>query len=261
MKKTVRLTESDLKQIVKESVSKIINEIGDTPKGQKALGALGMRHALRNPKYDARDSKSKEAKIYDYAKKARGGDTYDYKGTPQNPKYYDYANGAIDYMNSHTDELAAAHRRARIGEMKESAKNRLAEGDLHRIVKESVNRVLNEIGDTPKGQYMLGRLYQRSSSIGSKPNKYAWYDAFKKAEKMNNGKPSESFAQGDRDEYLKDRRIDTKMGTFKLERGEDELYAVSTTDNDFYYTLPKEMEFAPYVEIQNYLNDIAENEI
>lgn len=115
-KKIVRMTESDLRNIVKESVGKIINEIGDTPKGQRALGALGQRHALRNPKYDARDTKSKEAKIYDYAKKARGGDTYDYKGTPQNPKYYDFANGAIDYINSHTDELAAAHRRTKMGE-------------------------------------------------------------------------------------------------------------------------------------------------
>jgi len=35
---------------------------------------------------------------------------------------------------------------------------RLTEEDLHRIVKESVKNILNEIGDTPKGQYMLGRL-------------------------------------------------------------------------------------------------------
>lgn len=39
---------------------------------------------------------------------------------------------------------------------------RLTEGDLHRIVKESVNRVLNEIGDTPRGQYMLGRTGERA---------------------------------------------------------------------------------------------------
>ena len=38
---------------------------------------------------------------------------------------------------------------------------RLTESDLHRIVKESVNKVLNEIGDTPYGQYMLGRAYSR----------------------------------------------------------------------------------------------------
>jgi len=39
-KKLIRLTESDLHRIVKESVNRIINEIGDTEKGQRALGAL-----------------------------------------------------------------------------------------------------------------------------------------------------------------------------------------------------------------------------
>ena len=84
---------------------------------------------------------------------------------------------------------------------------RLTESDLHRIVKESVNRVLRE-----------------------------W------------------------DEYLKNRIIKTNIGDFRLEKGDDAIYAVSIADNDFYYTLPKEMEFAQYKEIQNYINDIAENE-
>lgn len=35
---------------------------------------------------------------------------------------------------------------------------RLTESDLHRIVEESVKQIINEIGDTPRGQYMLGRL-------------------------------------------------------------------------------------------------------
>ena len=41
-------------------------------------------------------------------------------------------------------------------------KNRikLTESQLHEIIKESVKNVLNEIGDTPQGQYMLGRLKQ-----------------------------------------------------------------------------------------------------
>ena len=38
---------------------------------------------------------------------------------------------------------------------------KLTESDLHRIVENSVNRILNEIGDTQKGQYMLGRLQRR----------------------------------------------------------------------------------------------------
>ena len=40
---------------------------------------------------------------------------------------------------------------------------RLTESDLHRIIKESVNRVLNEIGDTPRGQEKLGAVAKRAS--------------------------------------------------------------------------------------------------
>ena len=46
-KKLIRLTESDLHKIVKESVQKILNEIGDTPKGQDALGQVSGRAQAR----------------------------------------------------------------------------------------------------------------------------------------------------------------------------------------------------------------------
>lgn len=49
---------------------------------------------------------------------------------------------------------------------------RLTESDLHRIVKESVNRVLNEIGNTNRGQYMLGRLAGRKYANNHNANGY-----------------------------------------------------------------------------------------
>jgi hypothetical protein len=45
--------------------------------------------------------------------------------------------------------------------MKKKQLIRLTESDLHRVIKESVNIILNEIGDTHRGQYMLGRLSNR----------------------------------------------------------------------------------------------------
>jgi hypothetical protein len=39
---------------------------------------------------------------------------------------------------------------------------RLTEGDLHKIIKESVNKVLNEIGNTKDWQYKLGALNGRN---------------------------------------------------------------------------------------------------
>ena len=39
---------------------------------------------------------------------------------------------------------------------------RLTEADMHRLISESVRKALiNEVGDTARGQYMLGRLAKR----------------------------------------------------------------------------------------------------
>ena len=47
-KQVIRLTESDLHRVIKESVNKVLNEIGDTDIGQAKLGALAARKAFRN---------------------------------------------------------------------------------------------------------------------------------------------------------------------------------------------------------------------
>ena len=43
---------------------------------------------------------------------------------------------------------------------------RITESDLHWIVRESVNKMLNEIGDTKRGQYHLGRAAMRRFNMG-----------------------------------------------------------------------------------------------
>lgn len=42
-KKVIRLTESDLKRVISESVKKLINEIGDTDAGQRYLANAHVR--------------------------------------------------------------------------------------------------------------------------------------------------------------------------------------------------------------------------
>ena len=49
---------------------------------------------------------------------------------------------------------------------------RLTESQLNRVIKESVNKILNEIGDTARGQYMLGRLSVRNGE----PDEYTLDD-------------------------------------------------------------------------------------
>ena len=48
---------------------------------------------------------------------------------------------------------------------------RLTESQLNRVIKESVRSILNEIGDTPRGQYFLGRL----SSRNNEHDEYEYY--------------------------------------------------------------------------------------
>lgn len=43
---------------------------------------------------------------------------------------------------------------------------RLNEFELKRIISESVKKTINEVGDTPKGQYMLGRAAARNRARG-----------------------------------------------------------------------------------------------
>lgn len=119
-KKLIRLTESDLHKIVKESVGKIINEIGDTPKGQDALGQVRGRADKRSKllggamgnKY-RKISHDAQEKAYSQGEK-HGFDIYD-------------PNGAYDKGISKGYEKALAK-----------------EPRLHKIVKESVNRILRE---------------------------------------------------------------------------------------------------------------------
>ena len=71
---------------------------------------------------------------------------------------------------------------------------RLTEQDLHRIVKESLNRVLNEIGDTPRGQYSLGAVDGRNDVndwYGKKTSR-AGFDARSKANKARGNKDIDS---------------------------------------------------------------------
>lgn len=87
---------------------------------------------------------------------------------------------------------------------------RLTESDLHRVIKESVNRVLNEIGDTRRGQYMLGRLRNRQSNNGGKFFRGINYnDAGDYAYKANGNSYSKDYQEGFHDEEKNGRNADS----------------------------------------------------
>lgn len=89
MKKRIRLTESELHKIVKESVNRILNEVGDTEAYQKKLAGLQARKVLKG------DTDSAE-NIYRYAKEKRKG------GKAGNDFKYNQA--YCDYLGTHQED-------------------------------------------------------------------------------------------------------------------------------------------------------------
>lgn len=97
---------------------------------------------------------------------------------------------------------------------------RLTESDLHRIVKESVNKILNEIGDTPKGQHTLGRLNARQQNQEGGEGK--WKETIKYARNQRKGKSKaeqsnlrKQFANGTHHIPFKESRI-TETSSFDM---------------------------------------------
>lgn len=96
-------------------------------------------------------------------------------------------------------------------------KIKLTEAQLHKVLTESVKKILKEIGDTPKGQYMLGRLAGRhTNDRNAATNKFDWHRAVEGENNVRNfaskGQPnrasSESFRLGMRD-AIEPKKIDS----------------------------------------------------
>ena len=121
-----------------------INEIGDTPRGQYMLGRLSQRYDEPNLYTDDYDE---VPEIADYAsrnwRKDGNARAFDLgKGDEANTKWVDDGNQR-NFRKMHNLPQFENKQNNRIDMNKKLI--RLTESDLHRIVKESVNRVLNEV--------------------------------------------------------------------------------------------------------------------
>ena len=137
-----------------------INEIGDTKKGQEMLGRTAERAYQRAQRTNGADKK-RYMRTYNDAYKTGGKSSNKHLGGSRehfdNGRDYEYEKWA-DEHNGNVTESKTMNKKL----------IRLTESDLHKIVKESVNRIINEIGDSPKGQFMLGRTYRRAEKRGDK---------------------------------------------------------------------------------------------
>ena len=144
-KKLIRLTEGDLHKIVKESVNRILNEIGDTEKGQDALGQVHGRAIKRQQMLGDKGAISR--KLHNTARAAME------KAHTQGKKHgfdiYD-PNGSFDKGVSKGFEKAKTN-----------------ESDLHKIVKETVNRILSEMdeGMSLAGTKALDKLRHLNGNV------------------------------------------------------------------------------------------------
>lgn len=99
---------------------------------------------------------------------------------------------------------------------------KLRETVLKRMIAESVNGILNEIGNTKRGQYMLGRLKNRQSNGGGKFFRGINYnDAGDYAYKANGNSYSNDYQEGYDDEEKYGRNADStwdigKYGNIKF---------------------------------------------
>ena len=121
MKQIIKLTEQDLHRIVNESVRRVLNEIGDTERGQYALGAVAarndsrMRNAYRQGAYD---SARKYGAVSDNANAIanrqsssygidQGSPEYDRRKDLYNAKMRGYRNYQSTMNNNDTDYRTA----------------------------------------------------------------------------------------------------------------------------------------------------------
>lgn len=96
MKQTIRLTESQLHDVIREAVGKILNEIGDTAKGQYMLGALQAKRQAEAEHYKEQqpqggyDIQTHNRKAYnDKMQKANNAQNYAYRQNEKNNPYND----------------------------------------------------------------------------------------------------------------------------------------------------------------------------
>jgi len=127
----------------------IINEIGDTVRGQEMLGRTAERAHQRAQRTSGADKQRHEKTEWDAYQTAAGNSRKHLDGSGAH-----FARGRDAEYDEHWDD--GRYPWSKKHKSKNESKNmnkeliRLTEQDLHRIVKESVNRVLKEDSGLPR---------------------------------------------------------------------------------------------------------------
>ena len=124
-----------------------INEIGDTPRGQKALGAVFARAHNRKNWCDKNmvEPHRKDAKDYWQNVEHNASSEVGRNAKDKLKGFENFGDGAQEYYKNHlpNDTIQIPQHESKNGNMNKKL-IKLTESDLHKIVKESVNKLLNE---------------------------------------------------------------------------------------------------------------------
>ena len=141
-------------------------------------------------------------------------------------------------------------------------KIRLTEGDLHRIVKESTKRILNEVDffGSDRGQFMAGRLSRRNNELDASGNRTKMrknkdkYPVFNHAEKASKkiGVPyNKHFSNG----YQYQRDLDDFNNA---ESKEDKL---SILLYKIFHGTPEFLDRLKEIQGDRFLDDLSDDEL
>ena len=205
MKQQIKLTESELYNVIRESVNSLIMEFGSDP------GKKGAENREKMAKASKRALKKGDSSVYQNSVNSitKGGGSKEalsdfnkkFEGEIEDSRnleeYTDFdkmkAFGQPDYNEDFNNEFNSQPANNLAAEGRQQFK--VTESQLKDIIKESVKRILREVGETEDGQEKLGGLAARKSAKGDLKGFYNVED-YAKEKRNGNLKMRDKYARG-----------------------------------------------------------------
>jgi hypothetical protein len=202
MKQQVKLTESGLYDVIREAVNSLIMEFGSDP------GKKGAENREKMAKASKRALKKGDTSVYQNSVNSitKGGGSKEalsdfhknFETDIEEDSDVEELSG--DFNTQPANNLAAEGRQ----------QFKVTESQLKDIIKESVKRILREVGETEDGQEKLGGLAARKSTKGDLKGFYDIED-YAKEKRNGNLKMRDKYAKGfhaEKDRILKNNKKD-----------------------------------------------------
>lgn len=202
MKRTIRLSERELHRVIKESVRRLISEDTNPEYDGYVLIDEASEEVIQNYSFDELQDAINDAK-------SMGRGRFLVVGCRGNE--YDLNDVVFDSNPDSSYKF---------------------ENIVRKAVKESVRRIVNEIGDTRRGQYMLGRVDARATDkhiasieagdedVAARQNKYNASDSWARPLRPDgkNDYDNDPYIKGMDDQRLGDRkRIQNQYDVYKMQ--------------------------------------------